>query len=48
MKGANIHIHDLYLDGALIVNAIDQAEVKLSPHIQNDGRIITGKESHVL
>lgn len=37
VKGANIHINDLSLDGALIVNAIDQAEVKLSPHVQNDG-----------
>jgi UDP-sugar pyrophosphorylase len=27
VKGANIHINDLSLDGALIVNAIDQAEV---------------------
>ncbi|KAL5704498.1 UTP-monosaccharide-1-phosphate uridylyltransferase [Ranunculus cassubicifolius] len=40
IKGRHVVIDDLYLDGALVVNSIDQAEVKLEGLVENKGWII--------
>lgn len=37
IKGHNIHLENLALDGTLIVNAIDRAEVKVGGSVQNAG-----------
>ncbi|XP_031495460.1 UDP-sugar pyrophosphorylase [Nymphaea colorata] len=37
LKGPNIFIEDLFLDGALIVNSVEDAEVKLNGHVKNEG-----------
>ncbi|KAG0515988.1 hypothetical protein BDA96_10G324800 [Sorghum bicolor] len=40
INGQNVFLEGLSLDGTLIVNAIDEAEVKLTSHVQNKGWII--------
>ncbi|XP_051123833.1 UDP-sugar pyrophosphorylase [Andrographis paniculata] len=37
IKGQNIHLENLALDGALIVNAVDSAEVKVGGSVHNAG-----------
>ncbi|KAF8686936.1 hypothetical protein HU200_043214 [Digitaria exilis] len=37
INGRNIFLEDLSLDGTLIVNSVDEAEVKVTGHIQNKG-----------
>ncbi|KAL3845480.1 hypothetical protein ACJIZ3_002883 [Penstemon smallii] len=40
IKGRNIYLEDLALDGALVLDAIDDAEVKVGGSVQNAGCII--------
>ncbi|KHG06371.1 UDP-sugar pyrophospharylase [Gossypium arboreum] len=40
LKGRNIFLEDLSLDGALIINSIDGAEVKVEGSIQNKGWLL--------
>ncbi|GMN45511.1 hypothetical protein TIFTF001_014701 [Ficus carica] len=40
IKGRNIFLEDLYLDGALIIDAIDDAEVKVEGSIENKGWVL--------
>eukprot|EP01018_Ginkgo_biloba_P019980 Gb_41797 [translate_table: standard] len=40
IKGANVYMGNLFLDGALTIDATDNAEVKLAAHVQNEGWII--------
>ncbi|XP_073116957.1 UDP-sugar pyrophosphorylase [Elaeis guineensis] len=37
INGKNVFLDGLSLDGTLVVNAIDEAEVKVTGHIQNNG-----------
>ncbi|CAD6338468.1 unnamed protein product [Miscanthus lutarioriparius] len=37
INGQNVFLEGLSLDGTLIVNAVDEAEVKLTSHVQNKG-----------
>lgn len=37
INGQNVFLEGLSLDGTLIVNAVDEAEVKLTGHVQNKG-----------
>ncbi|XP_010113224.2 UDP-sugar pyrophosphorylase 1, partial [Morus notabilis] len=40
IKGRNIFLEDLSLDGALIIDAIDNAEVKVEGSVQNKGWVL--------
>ncbi|KAL2638333.1 hypothetical protein AAZV13_06G108300 [Glycine max] len=40
IKGPNIFIENLSVDGALIIDAVDDAEVNVSGSVQNDGWIL--------
>ncbi|XVE95564.1 hypothetical protein REPUB_Repub02eG0108900 [Reevesia pubescens] len=40
LKGRNIFLEDLSLDGALVINSVDGAEVKVGGSIQNKGWIL--------
>lgn len=40
IKGRNIFLEDLSLDGALIIDAIDDAEVKVEGSIKNEGWVL--------
>ncbi|VAI90961.1 unnamed protein product [Triticum turgidum subsp. durum] len=40
INGRNVVIDGLSLDGALIVNSVDEAEVKVTGHVENKGWII--------
>ncbi|KAI7733507.1 hypothetical protein M8C21_028775, partial [Ambrosia artemisiifolia] len=37
IKGSNVTIHDLSLDGALVINSVDDVEVKVGGSVQNNG-----------
>ncbi|KAL5995747.1 hypothetical protein ACLOJK_025816 [Asimina triloba] len=37
IKGPNVFLEDLSLDGALVINAVEEAEVKVSGSVQNKG-----------
>ncbi|KAJ6709307.1 UDP- GLUCOSE PYROPHOSPHORYLASE [Salix koriyanagi] len=40
IKGQNIFVKDLFLDGALMIDSIDEAEVKVGGSVQNKGWIL--------
>ncbi|XP_059631736.1 UDP-sugar pyrophosphorylase-like [Cornus florida] len=40
IKGRNIFLEDLSLDGALVINSVDDAEVKVGGSVQNKGWIV--------
>ncbi|GMH00922.1 hypothetical protein Nepgr_002761 [Nepenthes gracilis] len=40
IKGRNVFLEDLSLDGALLVNSVDEAEVKLGGSVQNKGWVL--------
>ncbi|CAA0831691.1 UDP-sugar pyrophosphorylase [Striga hermonthica] len=40
LKGQSIYLEDLVLDGALIIDAVDSAEVKVGGFVQNAGWVI--------
>lgn len=40
IKGRNVLLENLSLDGALVINAVDEAEVKISGSVQNKGWVL--------
>ncbi|MQL97714.1 hypothetical protein Taro_030420 [Colocasia esculenta] len=40
INGRNIYFEDLALEGSLLINAVDEAEVKVSGRVQNEGWVL--------